>query len=103
MPDVASCVAIGGYGDCDDSDSWVYPGAPDLCDGQYNDCSNGDYSAIDLPDDEADLDADGYVECDADGSVWVGPTTPTGYSDCEDDDPTSNGVATELCDGIFNS
>ena len=48
VPDVASCVAIGGYGDCDDSDSWVYPG-PIPCDGQWHDCSNGDYSAIDPP------------------------------------------------------
>ena len=36
------------------------------------------------PDNEADVDGDGYIECDNDGSEWKGAEPPTGYSDCED-------------------
>ena len=31
-----------------------------------------------------------------------GESNNTNHGDCEDDDPTSNGVATEIRDGIFN-
>jgi len=34
-------------GDCDDEDASVYPGAPELCDGQQNDCSS-DWTQDDL-------------------------------------------------------
>ena len=31
-PNAQSCTPIGGYGDCDDTDAWEFPDAPDLCD-----------------------------------------------------------------------
>ena len=103
-PVVSTCVAVGGYEDCDDSDSWVFPTAPDLCDGQYNDCENTNFSLVNVPLDESDVDGDGFVECAYDGSIWRGDggTPPAGYGDCSDNDATTNGSAVEICDGIFN-
>ncbi len=68
--------------DCDDANPATYAGAPEICDGQDNDC-NG------IVDDQlnlfADVDADGFG--DANAPV---PCTGTGVSnsgDCDDSDP----------------
>jgi uncharacterized protein YjbI with pentapeptide repeats len=65
-------------GDCDDSDSNTYPGAPEISDGEDNDC-DGDI--------DEDYDGDGWTE-------WEG--------DCEDNDPNINPGATEVYDGLDN-
>ena len=102
-PVTSTCVLESGFGDCDDQDAWVFPGAPDLCDGQYNDCDNVNFSLVNVPLDESDADEDGFVECVADGSIWRGDGgVPDGYGDCADSDPTTNGSADEICDGLFN-
>ena len=52
-----------GYADCVDDNRLIYPGAVEVCDGVFNDCSDSTYSASGTPTRESDVDADGYVEC----------------------------------------
>ena len=56
-----SCTPVAGRvtnnSDCDDTDDTVYPGAPELCDGQINDCGGS------LPTNEYDDDGDGVIDC----------------------------------------
>ena len=66
------------FSDCDDSDPYRYPGAPELCDGKDNDCDSS------IPSVETDDDGDGYVECTIDAGGWYGPPI-SGGGDCDDD------------------
>lgn len=86
-----------GGGDCNDSDDTVYPTAPELCDGQINNCNLST-----LPSNEADNDNDGYVECTYSVSTWVGSSSVVGGDDCDDGDDTVYPSAPELCDGQIN-
>ena len=56
-----------GGDDCDDGDGMVYHSL-ELCDGQYNDCTNLMFSPTGAPADETDDDGDTQVEC----AGWVG-------------------------------
>ena len=38
--------ASDGYADCVDTNRLIYPGAFEVCDGVFNDCSDGDYSTL---------------------------------------------------------
>lgn len=111
--------------DCNDSDSSVYPSAPELCDGKDNDCN-------DLVDDVADNDGDGQTTCsgdcnDEDGSVFTGAeevcdamdnncdtaidegfdadadAVTTCAGDCDDENSTVFPGAEEVCDGSDNN
>ena len=85
---VVACLAPEGFverpGDCDDTRADVFPGAPELCDGDDNDC--------DLRSD--DMDRDGHS---AIGSC-EGGALPA--DDCDDGDASVNPLAVEVCDSI---
>ncbi len=91
--------------DCDDGDKEQYPGAPEYCNGEDDDCD----STTDEPD---AVDADTwYLDSDGDGYGDANSTTPacsqpSGYvaddQDCDDGAQAVNPAATEYCDTIDN-
>jgi len=90
--------SVVGGGDCDDEDDTAYPGAPELCDGVLNACGAGA-----LPEDEADIDGDGYIACHLDARGWHGMGQLRGDDDCDDHDGAVYPGAPELCDGVTDN
>jgi hypothetical protein len=85
--------------DCDDGAAAAHPAALESCDGLDNDC-DGDF-------DEDDAVDAGLWYADLDGDGWGGAplracTPPEGAQaddgDCDDEDPSSNPGADEVCD-----
>jgi hypothetical protein len=85
-------------GDCDDGDADRFPGAPEWCDGEDDDCDGVvDEDAVDAPTWYVDADGDGvgaapYVACEAGDAVATG-------GDCDDADPGAFPGGVESCDG----
>ncbi len=88
---------IFGGDDCDELKPFIYPGAPERCDGVDDDCDGV------APPDETDDDTvggpplpDGWVEC----APWEGADPAiSGGGDCDDVDGSINPGAAELCNG----
>jgi large repetitive protein len=104
---VESCHQPSGFAnnndDCDDSNSQLHPGAPEICDGKDNNC-NG----------QVDEKSTFYLDSDHDGYGNPGVTiqscfpVPSGYTtngnDCNDAEFYANpGILYEACDGIDNN
>lgn len=91
--------------DCDDDDTYVHPGAPEVCNGVDDDCDTW----VDDADDDladplpfyADADGDGYG---SDGALTYACSYGAGLAlaggDCDDADATVSPGAAELCDDI---
>jgi hypothetical protein len=101
-----ACTKPNGYvptsGDCDDTRTTVYPGAPEVCDGRDNDC---DLAVDENPTNGTtyyrDADVDGYGLA---SSSTTACTQPAGYvttsTDCLDTNAAVHPGATEICNGI---
>ncbi len=104
---IESCADQPGYsleaGDCDDRDPRAYPGAEEVCDGVDNDCDGSVDEDLAVLTWYKDADGDGYGKA---LPTVQGCAPPAGFAgeagDCNDDDPTINPGAEELCDGIDN-
>jgi MYXO-CTERM domain-containing protein len=80
-------------GDCNDSDSTVYTGAPEVCDGLDQDCDG-------QADEDFDADSDGFLTDDVVAACdTIVPLPPL---DCDDTNAALNPVADEACDGVDN-
>ncbi len=94
-----------GYGDddCDDADAAVNPYAPEICDGQDNDCDGetDEDDALDAATFYADADGDGFGDPTA---PIASCTQPSGAvsddQDCDDTDAAVFPGAAEVCDGV---
>jgi hypothetical protein len=86
--------------DCDDTDTGVFPGAVEVCDGVDQDCNGVLDDGLTTPA-WMDVDGDGYG--DPHNEVGVcGPTPGTVYDhqDCDDLDATVHPGALEVTDGV---
>ena len=88
--------------DCDDTNSEVFPGTEEVCNGIDDNC-NGQIDEHLLSTWFADGDGDGYGDPDSEESFCERPPGYVGQSgDCNDDDPDIHPDAEDICDLVDN-
>ncbi len=93
---------VGNSDDCDDLEALTYPGAPELCDGEDNNCVDGIDEGV-LLTFYADSDGDGYGDPAQTVSACTVPSDASANNDdCNDGSPAAHPGAVEVCDGIDN-
>lgn len=84
--------------DCDDADPNNFPGNPEVCDGEDNDCNEvADNDPIDAQTHYSDNDMDGYGTGMGFVSCQPPPDTSTQGGDCNDQDPDAYPDANDVC------
>ncbi len=90
---LASCGPVDGYvlgegDDCDDTDPNTYPGAPELCDLQDNDCDDEIDEGATMPLWFTDADGDGVGSTRIEQACFAPEGGVLESGDCDDSDPT---------------
>jgi hypothetical protein len=93
---------VSDWTDCDDTDSSVYPGAPEHCDGMDEDCDGTPDNGVVWGYWYPDMDGDGYGDTGATAtySCSIVSGAVTNGNDCDDTNAAINPGATEYCDGV---
>jgi len=101
----SACTQPNGYAangaDCDDTRASVHPGAPELCNGDDDDCNGQVDDGLTFSLYYVDLDGDGFGNPNAYMSACAQPNGyVTNSADCDDSRTTVHPGAPELCNGI---
>jgi len=105
MEFIGSCGAgfVSNALDCDDNNSNVFPGNPEVCDGVDNDCNSVIDDGLPFATYYLDADGDGFGDPSNDSTDC---SAPSGYvsdnTDCDDADPNRFPGNPEVCDGVDN-
>lgn len=96
--------------DCNDTNSTIYPGAPEICDLRDNNCDGESDEGLERATYYRDADSDGYGRSDLTSEICSLPdgSLPTdayvvATGDCDDMLSDVNPGATEVCDGVDNN